>query len=91
MITKRKISVFWLTVILIMIIFYSMLVLKVNSQPTTQLTKEQQNQLVITLGLNGYKKLLKLGCDKPIAEYLNTGEWSDNWCATHYSHIKIEG
>lgn len=68
--------------------FYGLVIFSSKSTINHELNEYQKNTVAYYLGLEGYRMLKNNGCDKPLAEYLNTGKWSDSWCASHYSHIK---
>ena len=55
-----------------------------------ELTKQQKQDVVYQLGLEGYKTLLENGCSGDIANKMSTGEWNDHWCASHYNHLDLK-
>lgn len=54
------------------------------------LSIEQNQRLISQLGINGFKRLATLRCYGAVAERINTGVWSDAYCAQTYGHLNYE-
>lgn len=78
-------------ILLVCIFFIYALSLNGNSDKTYYtLTSEQQRNIVKQVGLNGYKNVIKNRCLDVLAEKINTGKWSDSWCAGKYKHLDLK-
>lgn len=78
-------------IILLCIMFVGAFSAKIEKENRVHLLSiEQQQNIVYQVGISGYKNLIKNGCSNEIAKKIATGEWSDNWCQSHYSHLELK-
>lgn len=52
-----------------------------------KLTEKQRQQIVRQTGFDGFEYIKRLGCEAPIAIYIQTGEWTDQWCYNNYRQL----
>ena len=57
---------------------------------TEPLSVDQNQRLISQLGISGFKRLTTLHCYGAVVERINTGEWSDAYCAKTYGHLNYE-
>lgn len=53
------------------------------------LSKQQQQAIVSQIGINGYKRLIKVRCYDSVVVRAKTERWSDGYCAKSYSHLNF--
>lgn len=54
------------------------------------LSVEQNQRIIMQIGLDGYKRLHAVKCYDAVVTRVNTGNWSDSYCAGTYDHLNIE-
>lgn len=51
------------------------------------LSKDQQQRIMMQLGLDGYKNLIKINCYNTLVIRIRTERWNDQYCAESYRHL----
>lgn len=54
------------------------------------LSVEQNQRIIMQTDLDGYKRLHAVKCYDAVVMRVNTGKWSDAYCASTYGHLNIE-
>lgn len=61
-----------------------------DAEHVEPLTVLQNQQIVMQLGIKGYKRLNDVKCYGAVVTRVNTGDWYDSYCAQHYGHLDFE-
>jgi hypothetical protein len=77
---------------LIMFFFILLLALflgvsEVEARSPKPLSKEENQRLIMIIGINGYKNSIKLNCYQSIIVKVRFDYWDDNYCAKSYGHL----
>ena len=83
---KLILSLFLISVLVI----YMAVTAMDKDKETYQLTIAQQTSILKQLGKDGYVELVKNGCSSAIAVKINTGRWSDYYCAERYDKLDLK-
>lgn len=51
------------------------------------LSTSQQQKIVMQIGIDGYKHLVKVKCYQSIVVRIRTERWNDQYCAKSYKHL----
>jgi hypothetical protein len=61
------------------------------SQPDYQpkLSLRDSRGIIEQIGVESFEKLKAYHCETPIAIYIHTNKWTDNWCHNKYKHLNF--
>tara|TARA_R110002049_G_scaffold96042_1_gene235490 strand:+ start:1342 stop:1647 length:306 start_codon:yes stop_codon:yes gene_type:complete len=54
------------------------------------LSIEQQQQIVMQIGISGYKRMIKINCYESLVIRIRTERWDDQYCASSYNHLDFD-
>ncbi len=54
-----------------------------------KLTERQKHQITRMTNFTGVEYLQRLGCEKSVAIFINTGEWTDKYCKDNYGVLDL--
>lgn len=60
-----------------------------NNIPKYTLTEPQKLAIKSQMTKKEFYIMEKYHCDKVIAKYITTGEWSDTWCYNKYKNLEL--
>jgi hypothetical protein len=61
-----------------------------DTERVEPLSVTQNQQIIMQLGVKGFKHLNEVKCYGAVVTRVNTGEWSDDYCAGAYGHLYFE-
>jgi len=61
-----------------------------DTESVEPLSVSQNQQIVMQVGIDGYKHIHDVKCYGAIVTRVNTGDWYDSYCASAYSHLNFE-
>tara|TARA_R110000772_G_scaffold109924_1_gene213311 strand:- start:22625 stop:22900 length:276 start_codon:yes stop_codon:yes gene_type:complete len=61
-----------------------------DTERVKPLSVEQNQRIIMMIGITGYKRLHAVKCYDAVVTRVNTGKWSDAYCAGVYGHLSIE-
>ena len=61
------------------------------SQPDYQpkLSLRDSRSIIEQIGIESFDKLKAYHCEAPVAIYIKTSKWTDNWCHNKYKHLNL--
>jgi hypothetical protein len=54
------------------------------------LSSDKKIEIKQEIGRSAYLVMIKYGCDKVIAEYIETDAWTDTWCYNQYKNLELK-
>lgn len=61
-----------------------------DTERVEPLSVSQNQQIIMQLGVKGFKHLNDVKCYGAVVTRVNTGDWYDSYCAQHYGHLDFE-
>jgi hypothetical protein len=61
-----------------------------DTERVEPLSVTQNQQIIMQLGVKGFKHLNEVKCYGAVITRVNTGEWYDSYCASAYGHLYFE-
>ncbi len=61
-----------------------------DTERVEPLSVSQNQQIIMQLGIDGYKNLHSVKCYGAVVTRVNSGNWYDSYCAQHYGHLDFE-
>ena len=58
-----------------------------NTERVKPLSVEQNQRIIMQVGVNGYKQLHLVKCYDAVVMRINTGKWVDSYCSQTYGHL----